>query len=190
MHIITENRVLTNQKSCKALSSRSNSRIQSRAITPQPKKESISTMPSEFCNDTSRMNTEEESELDSKMRQNSSRSNIKHNNKSINNIKNINKCQLWLGEEYGDCKDSETDNKENYFKHVKKDLQNESNKDFGTTLEAENYALIIRAWNENRYLSKFHNNPHRKIEPSYMRDTISSISKCKKVIQSKPFNNS
>ena len=51
----------------------------------------------------------------------------------------------------------------------------------------EKYAKIIKIWNQNKFLAKY-SNPQKKTEPSYMKNTISSISKSKKQLQLTPYH--
>ena len=48
----------------------------------------------------------------------------------------------------------------------------------------KNYAMILKVWNQKRFISKYSDPAQRKIGPGYLRNTISSFSKCRKTGQS------
>jgi hypothetical protein len=47
--------------------------------------------------------------------------------------------------------------------------------------EVKNYEMVIEAWKENRTISRFPSAAQRQL-PGYMRKTISSLSKSKKIL--------
>ena len=178
------------QRSTRA-SSKSSSRIHSRAATPPPQTEARTAAPADVFSDNMTFTTEENSCVETEP---SARSRPKFSLK----------CPSLMGKKGGNLKSnremqgqsSRRDRKTTVKGLGGEDKENRASvsregKNRNKNLETEedpqeNYAMVLKAWKQNRFVNKYSDPALRKIGPGYLKNTISSFSKCKKTGQSMP----
>ena len=174
--------------------SKASSRLQSRAVTPQPIKDSFSSFHSEVPEKTN-LYTETSENLYKKIETDpdSRKNNFRHINRYssiIYNSRNItpllDSARNYSSDTLTDRSDKRLLNSNDHFGKICANRDDFAKKclnpdvfDKDSQEKLNHYSSILRDWCQDRFLSKLPNFS-KKVQPNYMRNTISSVSKAKK----------